>query len=225
MRRFFAVKGLHDVEKVVEIGGKAHMVTGQGTFKVKDNMHSNTFLVGSTPILKIYDLCPIDHREVYNSFEPCSIRDIEHTGSVLKNIDSMLSRSEIEVLKKTFYLVEKNGCLARLEYSEMIKVLQYIQSLENIDEFSLYGSAMREWAISNFGGGSSRDISLELGFFILLKWTNSGTDLTRLDGFVYEWKRHDLTEPNLKQLLEYLDNTFIRKEEKSRIKSFLGRLA
>lgn len=225
MRKFFAVKGLHSAERIVDIGGKAHIVTEQGTFKMRDNMHSNTFLVGTAPILKIYDLSPVDYREVYNSLEPCSIYNIEHTGSALRSFDGVLSKSEIEVLKNQFYLVEKGECLGRLEYSDVIKLLQYVQSLEDIEEFNLHGSVIRDWVVQNFGRASGRNVSFELGFFILLRLTNSCTDLTRLDSFLSEWRKCDLFEPRLREFLAYLDSTFIKREEKSKIKNLLSRFA
>lgn len=224
MRKFFAVKGVHDAERMVDINGKAHVVTRQGTFKMRDNMHSNTFLVGTEPIQRIYDLSPIDYSDVYECLEPCSIRDAEHSDSVFVSLDGILSLGEIDALKERFYLVVKNGRLGRLDYADVVKTLQYIQSLGSMEEFCLYGDVIKKWAEANFGATRNRDISLELGFFILLRRTKSGNDLSGLDGFLDEWRRHDLEEPDLRRFSMYLDSTFIRKDARIRIKSFLARL-
>lgn len=224
MRKFFAIKGIHDAERILDINSKAHVVTKQGTFKMRDNMHSNTFLVGTDLVKKIYDLSPIDYNDVYESLESWPMHDVEHIGSALMCLDDVLSRAEIDTLKKNFYLVEKDGRLGRLEYTDIIKTLQYIQSLGDMGEFCLYGGEIKEWAMVNFGKASNRNISLELGLFILLRRTRSCSDLGSFDGFLDEWRRHDLEEPDLGQFLVYLDRTFLRKEARMKIKGSLGRL-
>lgn len=218
MKKLFLFKGNHNVLKIDEISGKAHAITTEGTFKIRENPHSNTFLVSPylSPIYKIYELSPLNYREIYDSLAFTSFINTVWW-------DSPLCEVELSVLRKKYFLLQDNcsiSKIAKISYSEIIKVLKYLESLENPDDFSLFekldnGHSIKQWVLGTFKG-----VSYELGFFILLDCMQKG----KLEAFVVEWKQADLLDIDLRGFLEYLDNSFLEKAERTKVKLFLSKL-
>jgi len=232
MRKFFAVKGSKEINKIVEINGKAHAISDCGVLKLKDNMHSNTFLINGTPILKIYDVEKVDYNEFYRSLPQTSVDSLdEYNLSIQNNIphNQIFNKTEMEELTRRFFLLEHNGFLIRFTTSDIIRFLQYIQSLDSISDFNLHNQIVKGWALLHFSdvfdstSCSARDshLSLLLGFFILLKCVEN----SQITSFFSEWKSLDLHNPDLKKFLStFIDDTFLDKKEIIQIKKQLCKL-
>lgn len=214
MAKFFLVKGDHTILGIDEIAGKAHAITTNGTFKIRDNPHSNTFLVNPTldPISKIYELSPLNYREIYDflQFSPLM---------AIKWYDSPFTTEELNILSKKYFIFTKGSSIAKIEYYEVIRILKYIQSLESINEFNLFemvenGKLIKDWALNTFKG-----TSFELGFFILLNCMRN----EMLENFIIEWKKADLYDIDLRGFLNYIDDCFLEKGEKTRVKLVISK--
>lgn len=221
MRKFFLVKGHHTIEKLVEINGKAHASTSSGTFKIRENPHSNTFLasegngvIGS--VVKIFEMTPIDTREIYNSIPFSEITDIQ-----LVSLKDIMDKMHLEEFSRKFYLFRYGSSISKISLRDLVRILMYMQTLERPEEFALFATStelkkkLAEWITRTFTGSS-----IELGFFILLECL----ERDQLDAFVSEWKQKDLFDINLKGLLNFLDDSFLEKKEKMKIKAYLLKL-
>lgn len=240
MKKYFIIKGHHNVQKFIEINGKAHIVTDTDVLKIRDNLHSNTFLIQNIPVLKIYDIEPINYKELYNSLNPQSIVDIKRVedymnssklnsindkpkesqtleDSKIKNIlgsinDSTLTRSQCNEFKKTYFLCELNGYLIRIKDEDAIKTIQYLQTLESLEDFNLSCMCIKEWALSHFlESFESNKIYLShmLGFYLFQKCKL----LNEINLFLIEWKQKDLLEPDYRGFVEFLDLTFMDRKD------------
>lgn len=215
MRRLLLVKGNHDIRKIFEIEKLTIVVTEKGTFKLRDNMHSDTFMIkeGSefTPISRMLELCPLDFKELYNILPFC-------TPASLDFHEFDIGSENLATFCQTYYLFQRNGAVSKLKYSEIVKILQYLQTLENPAEFNLFGAGLddlKQWILSTF-----KRTSAELGFFLLLDCIQNN----RISSFLVEWKSIDLFETDIQGLVEILEDSFLDKREKERLKKFLLKL-
>lgn len=222
MRKVVLVKGHHNILKVTEINGKAHAVTDNGTFKIRNNLHSNSFLVYSPVnssvvghVSGILELSPMNMREVYNTIPFSTLSDIK-----LVPLDNLLSLDAIKCFSKEFYLFNLGFSVAKLEYSEMIRIVMYMQTLNRPDDFNLLDLSsqlnrrLKDWILETFSGNS-----IELGLFILLECIKN----EKLEDFITEWKRKDLLEVDIKALINSLGSSFLEKTEKNSVKTYLAK--
>lgn len=231
MSKFFLVKGNHTVQKIIQKGSKAYAVTDNGTYKIRENLHSNSFVVYPEPTLisRIYELSEINYREVYNSLEFTNFNNL-----LTEDFTEFLKKEEIRAFCKKFYVFYDETRVAKIEYKEVIRIIKYMQSCGSKSEFNLYkttfqsnimddqdllkyysdlNNRVRDWAFDVFTGDST-----ELGFFILLE------NLNTLENFVTEWKRQDLYDISLRSLISFVENSFLDKQEQLKIKTFISRL-
>lgn len=214
MSKIFLVKGNHLIHRLEAMGSKVHAITAEGTFKVRENDHSNTFLSypSLTPVSKIYELSPLNYKEIYDFLQFSTILDLQWW-------ESHFSESELTFLKTKYFLLIKGQQISKVSYGEIVKILKYLQSLEKPTDFNLYensnnGANIKSWVLDTFKG-----TSVELGFFILLDCSLKGN----LGSFICEWKNADLFGIDIKELIDYIDNSFLEKSEKVTFKSFLAK--
>lgn len=224
MRKFLLVKGHYSIEKITEIGGKAHAITDKGTFKLRDNPHSNSFILFSPPsssvtgaVLKILEMSQMDTKELYDSIPFSDASNIQ-----LVSFDNMIKKDDLVDFSKKYYLFLMGSSLAKLKYKEIIKILMYLQTLSSPKDFALYnsnayGAELTEWAVNSFTGSSH-----ELGLFILLDCLESD----RLDRFIAEWKCRDLYDVDLKGFINNFipDSALLKRSEKAKVRGYLSRL-
>ncbi|KAM0680024.1 hypothetical protein GINT2_001711 [Glugoides intestinalis] len=215
MRRLVLIKGSHRIEKVIEIGNKAHVVTQHGTFKIRDNLHSNSFIAlinnGFSQVQRIYELTPVRKRDIYDLLPFSTITDLQF-------IQVEISPDEIKQVAKEYYVLQEGGRLAKLAYGETVRILCYLQTLETRKDFCLFGRdkpELKEIILETFTG-----TSVELGFFILLDCLQNN----RLDNFMLEWRSTDLFEVDLEALKVFIEDSFLEKAEKSKLKPFLSKI-
>lgn len=214
MSKLILFKGNHKILNIEDIANKAHAITSKGTFKIKENSHSNTFLSypSFSPIEKIYELSPLNYREIYNYLDFSYLTDMKWTKVPLTS-------DELNILRTKYYVIVNEKSICKIIYSDLIKILMYLQSLKNISEFSLYENIdthkiIKSWVLDTFTGSS-----LELGFFILLDCLERDS----LDSFIIEWKKADLFDIDLKGFVSFLDNSFLERSEKAKVKFFLSK--
>jgi len=219
MRRLFLVKGSHNVLRMAEINGKAHAITDKGTYRVRDNPHSNSFLLLSPegrllgPAAKVLELSEMDTGELYRTLPFSDLTGIKATA-----LDGLLSQAEISSFARRYFLFDSGGAVVKLRYSEMVRIVMYLQTLEKGSEFSLGGVSgeMKAWVSECFSG-----TSVELGFFVLLECLEG----ERMDDFVGEWRRKDLFGVDVKGLMSFVEDSFLGKSEKCKVKAYLSKLA
>lgn len=220
MKKYVLVKEHFKINKIIEINGKAHAITDSGTFKIKDNIHSNTFLVYNNSdstvtgsVLKILELCPMDIKELYNSIPFSDLTNLQ-----FKSFEGLINSTEIV---KKYHLFSYENKLLKLKYKEMVRILMYLQSLSDKNDFNLFDRSTEindklfHWIINTYNGSS-----LELGFFILLDCLEN----ERLGDFIAEWRTKDLFEIDLKALLLFVNESFLEIKDKSKIKGYLSKL-
>lgn len=215
MRRLLLLKGSHKIEKIVEIGNKAHIVTQQGTFKVRDNLHSNSFVVlrnnRFSQIQRIYELCPLRKRDIYDWLPFSTVTNLEF-------MHLEIPQEEVKQIAKEYYVLQRGQSVAKLAYAETVRILCYLQTLESLKDFCLFGtdrSELSEMVLATFTG-----TSVELGFFILLDCFQNN----RLDAFMIEWRNKDMLGIDLDALRLFIDDSFLEKGEKSKLKPFLSKI-
>ncbi|ELA42156.1 uncharacterized protein VICG_00799 [Vittaforma corneae ATCC 50505] len=224
MRKFLLVKGHYNIEKIAEIGGKAHAITDEGTFKLRDNPHSNSFLLSSTldcsiagSVLKVLEMSQMDLKELCDSIPFSEISNIR-----LVSFENMIKKDALADFSKKYYLFLVGSSLAKLKYKEIVKIIMYLQTLSSPKDFALYSNnsysvELAEWIVNTFIGSS-----YELGLFILLDCLEND----RLDSFIAEWKSRDLYDIDLKGFLNsfVLDSLMLDRREKVKIKGYLSKL-
>lgn len=219
--KYFLVKGHHNIQNIKEIGNKTYAVTDTGTFKIRENMHSDSFLIQNedssfSQINQIYELAPVDMAEIYDKIPFTSIYN-----SVGFSLQGIFDKGTCKDFSRQFFVLEKDFQMYKFKYEEIIKILKYIQCVEDAD-FQLFSMLEADWrqslvswsadVLKNNVFGVS--ISILLGFFILLENKS-------LDSFISEWKSADLDEIDVRSLVSFLDRTFLEKNQRTKIKQYL----
>lgn len=192
------------------------MSTARGTLRLRESMHSNTFLLGgsNTPISRVYEAVPVSYQYVYSRL-PASLL----CAPVFHDLTALVTRPEALEIVSAYHLLHRdtsagNGvCAASIAPDDILKVLCYMQALEDPADFSLYDCSVRQWALRNFKGTGT-----EIGLFLLLKHA----DAKRPDEFLKEWRSKDLCEPDVRDLLAHVDQSPIA--QKQGLLPFLNKL-
>lgn len=212
MRKFFLIEDEVDIDRLVEINGAAHAITNKGTYKLKEVMYSNSHVYsdanetcvvksGSTDVYsgyyiidKVYELTPLDHKSMLQLIPQSNLSNLEFV-----DLQIYMKKDEAYEFIKMHKLIVKNELVARVTNKEIVKVLKYMQFIDNDKAFKLWDDCVRKWAVTNFKGKSH-----EIGFYILLDEFNND--------FMKKWRDEILEEPNLEDLILYIKNRG-RKEE------------
>lgn len=226
--KYFLLKGHHNIQNIKEVGNKTYAVTDTGVFKIRENMHSNSFIIQHgenhyNQISQIYELASIDLMEIYNKIPFSSIYN--PSGFSLQGV---LDRDTCRQFSNQFFVLEKDFKIYKFKYEEVVKTLKYLQSIDSGSEFQLFSMLENDWkqclirwttdVLQNNAFGVS--ISILLGFFILLDTLENKS----LESFISEWKRADLEEIDIKSLISFMDKTFLEKSQKTKVKQYLSRL-
>ncbi|KAI5169381.1 hypothetical protein PAEPH01_0663 [Pancytospora epiphaga] len=216
--QFYIFEGIHNIKRVVEIEGKAHISTDKGTFRIREKICSNTFLLGPDylPIPHLYEGVPVDLSQIVKGIP----EDPLHSPTFC-DLSSILSERETEEIILKYCLLKENivgqsvGRAARICTEDIIRVLCYMQALSSPDEFTIYNENVKEWAYSNFRG-----ISVEIGLFVLIRTIEASSSTN----FMLEWRMKDLYEPDLDGLLLYMKESAIAKMHECEINKVFFKL-
>lgn len=200
MGTHFLIKGRFHILKFTELNGKAHILTTQGTYKLSENIYSDTFLVrkpdGFHPVPLILDATLVGTHDIFTALPVSSLHSPQWTS--LMDIAAPKDARMLIRCYKLFVHTEQDGRLmaARIPYAEIVKTVCYMQALSSKSDFAMWNDERKQWAIDSFTGSSA-----ELGMYVLLECLENG----RGDGFVEEWRRKDLYEPDLASLGAYIE--------------------
>lgn len=225
MRRIFAIKGSHNPKEIIEIFGKSYLVTDTATMKLKDNFHSNTFMFGDDPILKILDTEAIDYTEIYDNMTPASFESIDlynYVGIPLMNF----KEHEYLFFVNKYFLYINSEHIVRIKSSDCIKILQYLQTfgtnMNFEEEFKLPSKSAKGWAKLILKDGNS-NTSIILFFILLVKMIDC------LDLFYIEWKNINMDllfdiEYNALNIIKFINESYLNEKSKLKLTNFMKKL-
>lgn len=197
-RKYFLISGKYEMDKFTEIRNKAHFVSSGGTYKIRENLHTDSFLLRTADnsyhrVLRVYEPVPVDYKAVRDMLPVSSLSD-----PLFVNLSSYLSLGEaVEMVRANRLLSQTRPdglYAARIGIGDVIKTVCYMQTLGDTSQFRLYDDTVRDWAINHLSGSSA-----ELGFFVLQLAVEEGRD------FMGEWVERDLYEPNVRELMDYIE--------------------
>lgn len=227
--KILLIEGHHDISTLTEISGKAHILTRKGTLKLRECSHSNTFIVGATrnssvpernssiitykPAIRIYEAVPLDIKQIYVSLPEQTLQSGHINQLSFTDLSNTIALPEISELIRKYSLLHIQAddtiLVARIAYSSIIKIIQYMQSLQDVQDFDLFGGdqnakIVRDWAIRSFTGCNA-----ELGYFIARAKLQTLDKSILKDGmrkralsadFMKEWREKSLYEPDILEL-------------------------
>ncbi|KAL6121733.1 hypothetical protein NUSPORA_01319 [Nucleospora cyclopteri] len=203
------IKGIHKVDKLVEIGQKLYCKTDQGLFKVKEvimgttiiaNYHQeNTIEQKDYKFIKKYiELHPISSTEILQSFEESSLTDIKYLENNFTE----------DFIRENLLYKDAKG-VAKFSINEMINLLIYRQS------GIISGNQIENEDLRLFLMSTCNDNYL-LGVLLLLK------NIENLYLGYEEWKEKNLMEFDIVELRKSVKKCkWVKKEEKLKIEEFL----
>lgn len=224
MRKYFVVQGCHEIKKIFEINGKSYISTGTKTLKIKDNTHTNTFMVHNLPIQKIFSIESVDCHEIYCGMIPISLGNFEN-GLDLQH----LTKDEVSNFESKYYLFNHLDLHYRINIDDIIKIIQYLQTFSSFDnfdfDFQLQSIYLKKFAKMHFIDGKNKIeeyLNVNLLFFYLLKYPV-------LNDLYFEWKNANLfldfqIEPNMNLILSFISESFIDEKAKHKIRENLSKL-